>query len=165
MSRDTTVIAFRQPEAIDDPLSEPAREGARRMLAQVLIAHDARRGRGHGGRSRSARIRLFVALAVNRLLAPMRAVFEPAEAVIGKASPPVADDPRLNTHFLGNRSVLRPSAASNTIRARLTSRCGALGARQRASSNLRIFGLSRTSLASGTIPVLNHDSPENKSGY
>ena len=38
MSRDTTVIAFRQPDAIDDPLSELAREGARRMLAQVLIA-------------------------------------------------------------------------------------------------------------------------------
>jgi hypothetical protein len=36
MSRDTTVIAFRQAEAIDD--SELAREGARRMLAQVLIA-------------------------------------------------------------------------------------------------------------------------------
>jgi putative transposase len=38
MSRDTTVIPFRQPEAIDDPLTEIAREGARRMLAQVLIA-------------------------------------------------------------------------------------------------------------------------------
>jgi putative transposase len=38
MSKDTTVIAFRQPEAIDDRLSELAREGARRMLAQVLIA-------------------------------------------------------------------------------------------------------------------------------
>src|SRR6202047_3542087 len=38
MSRDTTVLPFRQPEAIDDPLSELAREGARRMLAQVLIA-------------------------------------------------------------------------------------------------------------------------------
>ena len=37
MPRDTTV-AFRQPEAIDDPLSEVAREGARRMLAQVLIS-------------------------------------------------------------------------------------------------------------------------------
>src|SRR6202795_3523564 len=34
MSRDTTVIRFRQPEAIDDPLTE----GARRMLAEVLIA-------------------------------------------------------------------------------------------------------------------------------
>jgi len=38
MSRDTTVVQFRQPEAIDDPLSEVAREGARRMLAQVLVA-------------------------------------------------------------------------------------------------------------------------------
>src|SRR6201989_1652296 len=38
MSRDTTVVAFRQPDNIDDPLSELAREGARRMLAQVLIA-------------------------------------------------------------------------------------------------------------------------------
>ena len=38
MSRDTTVIRLRQPDAIDDPLSEVAREGACRMLAQVLIA-------------------------------------------------------------------------------------------------------------------------------
>ena len=38
MSRDGTVIPFRQPEAIDDPLTEVAREGARRILAQVLIA-------------------------------------------------------------------------------------------------------------------------------
>jgi putative transposase len=41
MPRDTTVIAFRQPEAIDDPLTEVAREGAHRMLAQVLIAEAA----------------------------------------------------------------------------------------------------------------------------
>ena len=38
MSRDSTVIPFRQADAIDDPLTEIAREGARRMLAQVLIA-------------------------------------------------------------------------------------------------------------------------------
>ena len=38
MSRDTTVIAFRQPDNINDPLTELAREGARRMLAQVLFA-------------------------------------------------------------------------------------------------------------------------------
>ena len=38
MSRDSTILPFRRPEAIDDPLSELAREGARRMLAQVLIA-------------------------------------------------------------------------------------------------------------------------------
>ena len=37
MSRNSTVIPFRQPEAIADPLTEVAREGARRMLAQVLI--------------------------------------------------------------------------------------------------------------------------------
>jgi hypothetical protein len=37
-SRDATVIPFRRPEAIDDPLSELAREGARRMRARVLIA-------------------------------------------------------------------------------------------------------------------------------
>ncbi len=38
MSRDTTVIPFRQADVIDDPLTELAREGARRILAQVLIA-------------------------------------------------------------------------------------------------------------------------------
>jgi transposase-like protein len=38
MSRDTTVIRLRQPDAVDDPLSELAREGARRMLGQALIA-------------------------------------------------------------------------------------------------------------------------------
>jgi putative transposase len=38
MSKDSTVIALRQPGDIDDPLTEIAREGARRMLAQVLIA-------------------------------------------------------------------------------------------------------------------------------
>src|SRR5258707_5465313 len=38
MLKDTTVIRLRQPDAIDDPLSELAREGARRMLAQALIA-------------------------------------------------------------------------------------------------------------------------------
>src|SRR2546421_43104 len=38
MLKDTTVIRFRQPDAIDDPLTELAREGPRRMLAQALIA-------------------------------------------------------------------------------------------------------------------------------
>jgi putative transposase len=38
MSRDTTVVRLRQPDAIDDPLTELAREGARRMLATALIA-------------------------------------------------------------------------------------------------------------------------------
>jgi putative transposase len=31
MSRDTTIIAFRQPDAIDDALTELAREGACRI--------------------------------------------------------------------------------------------------------------------------------------
>src|SRR3989337_2153210 len=38
MLRDSTVIQLRQPDALDDSLTELAREGARRMLAQVLIA-------------------------------------------------------------------------------------------------------------------------------
>src|ERR1700681_2716079 len=38
MSRDSNVLEFRQPDAIDDPLNELAREGARRILAQALIA-------------------------------------------------------------------------------------------------------------------------------
>lgn len=38
MLRDSTVITLRQPDAVDDPLTEVAREGARRILAQVLIA-------------------------------------------------------------------------------------------------------------------------------
>ena len=38
MSRDSKVLQFRQPDAIDDPLNELAREGARRILAQALIA-------------------------------------------------------------------------------------------------------------------------------
>src|SRR6202165_5898353 len=38
MSRNSNVLHFRQPDAIDDPLNELAREGARRILAQALIA-------------------------------------------------------------------------------------------------------------------------------
>jgi hypothetical protein len=60
--------------------------------------------------------------------------------------------------------VLRRWAANNTIRASFTWSCGMLGARQRASSTLRTFGLSRTSLASGIIPILNQDSLAKKSG-
>ena len=38
MKEDTTVIAFRHADSIDDPLTEIAREGARRMLAEALKA-------------------------------------------------------------------------------------------------------------------------------
>ena len=38
MKDDTTILPFRQSEKIDDPLTEIAREGARRMLAEALVA-------------------------------------------------------------------------------------------------------------------------------
>src|SRR6202049_625642 len=38
MLKDTSASRSRQPDAIDDPLTELAREGPRRMLAQALIA-------------------------------------------------------------------------------------------------------------------------------
>jgi hypothetical protein len=61
--------------------------------------------------------------------------------------------------------VLRPAAANRTIRARFKSRCNVTGERQHASSTLRSFLERWTSLASGIIPILNHDSPLKKSGY
>jgi len=38
MNNDTDIIALRQPESVDDPLTEIARDGARRMLAAALRA-------------------------------------------------------------------------------------------------------------------------------
>ncbi len=38
MKRDTTIIPFRHSETTADPLTELAREGARRMLAEALVA-------------------------------------------------------------------------------------------------------------------------------
>ena len=38
MKEDTTILPFRQSEKVDDPLTEIAREGARRMLAEALVA-------------------------------------------------------------------------------------------------------------------------------
>jgi transposase-like protein len=38
MKKDTDVVALRQPETVDDPLTEIARDGARRMLAAALRA-------------------------------------------------------------------------------------------------------------------------------
>ena len=38
MQEDTSIVALRQPGAVDDPLTEIAREGARRMLASALEA-------------------------------------------------------------------------------------------------------------------------------
>jgi hypothetical protein len=61
--------------------------------------------------------------------------------------------------------VLRPAAANRTIRARFKSRCNVVGEREHASSTLRSFLERWTSLASGIIPILNHDSPSKKRGY
>ncbi|WP_432762085.1 hypothetical protein [Seohaeicola sp. SP36] len=36
MKNDTTILPFRQSGSIADPLTELAREGARRMLAEAL---------------------------------------------------------------------------------------------------------------------------------
>ena len=38
MKDDTSVIPLRQPDSVEDPLTEIAREGARRMLAAALQA-------------------------------------------------------------------------------------------------------------------------------
>lgn len=38
MKNDTDIIALRQPGSLDDPLTEIARDGARRMLAAALRA-------------------------------------------------------------------------------------------------------------------------------
>ena len=38
MKNDTTVLPFRQSEIVVDPLTELAREGARRILAEALKA-------------------------------------------------------------------------------------------------------------------------------
>ena len=38
MKNDTDIIPLRQPHSLDDPLTEIAREGARRMLAAALWA-------------------------------------------------------------------------------------------------------------------------------
>ena len=38
MTEDTSIVALRQPGVVDDPLTEIAREGARRMLASALEA-------------------------------------------------------------------------------------------------------------------------------
>ena len=35
MTNDTDIMALRQPESVDDPLTEIARDGARRMLAAL----------------------------------------------------------------------------------------------------------------------------------
>jgi hypothetical protein len=103
-------------------------------------------------------------LRVDRFLARSRLVRQAFKAEICKTMAPQADDPWLDADLLGIERVLRPAADSRTIRARFKSRCNITGDRQRASSTLRSFRDKRTSLASGIIPTLNHDSHSCDSG-
>ena len=48
MTDDTTIIPFRQPGSIIDPLTEIAREGARRMLMARLPSRSRSAGYWHG---------------------------------------------------------------------------------------------------------------------
>ncbi len=36
MTSSSTVVSFRQPDAVDDPLTAVLRDGARRLLAQAV---------------------------------------------------------------------------------------------------------------------------------
>ena len=43
MTSTTTVVSFRQPDQIDDPLTAVLRSGARRQLAQATLLHGSAR--------------------------------------------------------------------------------------------------------------------------
>jgi hypothetical protein len=77
----------------------------------------------------------------------------------------VADDPRLNTHFRGDRTGAAALSRQQHYPRPLHIALRRARCPERASSTLRTFGLSRTSLALGIIPILNHDSPTKKSVY
>ena len=96
-------------------------------------------------------------LRINRLLARPRLVFQPFKAMVGIAMPPKAAIRGWISTSLAIDRVLRPSAASRTIRARFKSRCNVIGERQHASSTLRSFLERWTSLASGSAMIGNHD--------
>ena len=75
--------------------------------------------------------------------------------MIGKAMPPFADNARLNAYFLGDRTCAAAFGRQQHYLRPLHVALRRARGRQRASSTLRIFGLSRTSLASEIIPILN----------
>jgi hypothetical protein len=104
-------------------------------------------------------------IRIDRLLARPRLVLQPFKALVGIAMPPKADKRGWTPTSLAIERVLRPAAASRTIRARFKSRCNVTGERQHTSSTLRSFLERWTSLASGIIPTLNQDSHSKKSGY
>ena len=61
MNEDSTVVRFRQPEEIDDPLTAVLRSGARRLLAEAI----------------EAEAEAFLALMADRQLDDGRARFVP----------------------------------------------------------------------------------------
>jgi hypothetical protein len=107
------------------------------------------------GRSRSR---------VQRVLTPSTTAYRRAHrefAVIAQLPSPVADDARLNTLFLGNRT--RTATVSRQQHyPPLGTALGGARRWQRASGTLRVFGLIQTFLALRSIPFLNHESREQK---
>src|ERR1700757_4788983 len=155
-SREVNLVAAQEPpDILDVNIAQrsghqgpgPAREPVRRRFVQQLQNP------------------LVGGLRIDRLLARPRLVLQPFKAMVGIAMPPKADNPRLDPTSLAIERVLRPTAANRTIRARFKSRCNVIGERQHASSTLRSFRERWTSLASGIIHILNHDSRSKESGY
>src|SRR5947199_2200416 len=108
---------------------------------------------------------LVSGLRIDRLLAGPRLVLQPFKAMVGIAVPPKADNPRLASDFFVDRAGAAPVRRQQNYPRRFKSRCNVTGERQHASSTLRSFRERWTSLASGIIHILNHDSRSKKSGY
>jgi hypothetical protein len=78
----------------------------------------------------------------------------------------MAHDSRLDANLLGDRPRTAPGRRKkHDPRSLQISRCIVTGDRQRASSTSRSLRESRTALASGIIPTLNHDSLSFESRY
>src|SRR6185437_5474107 len=104
-------------------------------------------------------------LRIDRLLAGARFALQSFKAKVGKAMPPKADDPRLDPNFLGDRPGATPGRRqeNNPRSLQIALQCH----RGPATSfkHQRSFLERWTSLASGIIPMLNHDSLSKDSGY
>ena len=94
-------------------------------------------------------------------------IIQSSKPMIGKAMPPFADNARLNASSLAIERALPAFGRQHTMLRAASGRlaaCSGPGSAPR-SDFARIFGLSRTSLASEIIPILNYDSLAEKSGY
>ena len=104
-------------------------------------------------------------LGIDRLLAWARFVFQAFQAKLGKGMSPKADNPRLDPTSLAIDRVLRPAAAKRTIRARFKSRwVGSPGSGNGLQAPCDLSSKGGTSLASGIIPRLTHNSRSRESG-